>query len=218
MARPRSDIRTRILHAARQRFLLEGVDGAPLRRIARDARTSIAMIYYYFPAKDDLFFAIVEEVYEVLLVDLTRALDPALPVEERVRRLYRRVGALSDDERLVVRLVLHEALVSSSRLDRLIERFQRGHVPHVLRTIADGLTDGTFEKNLHPLLVGLTMIALGGPAQLLRRVVEGRLPTMGLPAGEALSDALIGILLRGIGGKTTASQGSGQAAIVGGAP
>lgn len=202
MARPRSDIRTRILHAARKRFLLEGVDGASLRRIARDARTSIAMIYYYFPAKDDLFFAVIEEVYEVMLVDLTRALDPAQPVEERVRRLYRRVGALSDDERLVVRLVMHEALVSSARLDRLIARFQRGHVPFVLKTIADGLSDGTFDAGLHPIVVGLSMIALGGPAQLLRRVVEGRLPTEGAPAGETLSETMLGVLLRGIGGKS----------------
>lgn len=218
MARPRSDIRTRILHAARERFLLEGVDGASLRRIARDARTSIAMIYYYFPAKDDLFFAVVEEVYEVMLVDLTRALDPTLPAEERVRRLYRRVGALTDDERLVVRLVLHEALVSSTRLDRLIARFQRGHVPYVLRTIADGLSDGTFDAGLHPIVVGLSMIALGGPAQLLRRVVEGRLPTDGAPRGEALSEVMLGILLRGIGGKTSTPGVTQRTNAIGGAP
>ena len=62
MARPRSDIEPRIVHAARRRFLKEGVDGASLRTIARDAKTSIGMVYYYFPTKDDLFFAVVEEV------------------------------------------------------------------------------------------------------------------------------------------------------------
>lgn len=217
MARPRSDIRTRILHAARKRFLLEGVDGASLRRIAREARTSIAMIYYYFPAKDDLFFAIVEEVYEVMLVDLTRALDPALPVEERVRRLYRRVGALTGDETLVVRLVLHEALVSSTRLERLIARFQRGHVPHVLKTIADGLSDGTFDAGLHPIVVGLSMIALGGPAQLLRRVADGRLPTEGAPRGEEFSETMLGVLLRGIGGTAVTPKTARANVTVGGA-
>src|SRR6185295_5828153 len=70
MARPPTDIRQRILGAARARFLAEGVDGASLREIARDAKTTIGMVSYYFPAKDDLFLAVVEEVYAVLLGDL----------------------------------------------------------------------------------------------------------------------------------------------------
>jgi AcrR family transcriptional regulator len=205
MARPRSDIRVRILRAARERFLMQGVDGASLRRIARDAETSIAMIYYYFPTKDDLFAAIVEEVYEVALVDLTAALDPELPVEERIRRLYRRIGAVSEEEMRVIRLVLREALVSSERLDRLFERFQRGHLPYVLRTIAEGLAGGTFDARLHPLAVLLSMVALGGPGQLLRRVVERRLPSTGAPAGEALSELMVGVLLHGVGSKAPAA-------------
>ena len=70
MARPRSDIGPRIVHAARRRFLVEGVDGASLRAIAHDARTSIGMIYYYFPTKDDLFLAVVEEMYVTVLADM----------------------------------------------------------------------------------------------------------------------------------------------------
>src|SRR5262249_27779376 len=67
MPRPRTDIRVRILHAARARFAAKGVDGSSLRSIAADARTSIGMIYYYFPSKDALFLAVVEEVYGNLL-------------------------------------------------------------------------------------------------------------------------------------------------------
>jgi AcrR family transcriptional regulator len=129
MARPRSDIQKRVIHAARTRFLAEGVDGASLRRIARAARTSIGMVYYYFPTKDDLFLAVVEDVYVVFLADLVLALEPSLPVEERILRLYRRIGAVTENERLILRLVLREALVSSARLDRIVERFQRGHHP-----------------------------------------------------------------------------------------
>jgi TetR/AcrR family transcriptional regulator, transcriptional repressor for nem operon len=58
MARPASDIGPRIVHAARARFLQEGVDGAALRQIARDAGTNIGMVYYYFKTKDDLLAAV----------------------------------------------------------------------------------------------------------------------------------------------------------------
>src|SRR6266545_901848 len=105
MARPRTDIAPRILHAARARFLAEGVDGASLRAIARAAGTSIGMLYYYFSSKDDLFLAVVEEVYGALLADLARALAPDAPVEERIAALYQRIAAMSDEELSVIRLV-----------------------------------------------------------------------------------------------------------------
>lgn len=201
MARPRSNIRTRIQHAARKRFLAEGVDGASLRRIAKEAKTSIGMIYYYYPTKDDLFLAVVEEVYAVVLADLLSALDPALPVEERIRRLYRRIGAVTPDELLVIRLVLREALVSSKRLDRIFELFWRGHVPLIFKLIGDGLADGTFDDRIHPAVLGLSMLALGGPGQLVRRAFEARSPFPGIPSGPELSEQMLKNLLHGVGGK-----------------
>ena len=139
MARPRTDIAPRILHAARDRFLHDGVDGASLRAIARDAGTSIGMLYYYHPTKDDLFLAVVEEVYAALLVDLAAALAPDAPVDQRIRRVFDRLGAATDEELTVLRLMVREALISSPRLERLMERFRRGHQPllflKVLRTI-----------------------------------------------------------------------------------
>src|SRR6185436_4632896 len=111
MARPRSDIAPRILAAARERCLYDGVDGASLRAIAKEAGTSIGMVYYYFPTKDDLFVAAIEEVYGKLLDDLARALAPDAPVEERLRRMYERFGAASETELMTVRMLAREALV-----------------------------------------------------------------------------------------------------------
>src|SRR6185503_6984924 len=103
MARPRSDIGPRVILAARDRFLKDGVDGASLRAIAQDAKTSIGMIYYYFPTKDDLFLAVVEQVYEKVLADMAKALEPDVPVRDRLIRLSTRVGQASDEEVLVAR-------------------------------------------------------------------------------------------------------------------
>lgn len=204
MARPRSDIRTRVLHKARERFLLEGVDGASLRRIAEDAGTSIGMVYYYFPTKDDLFLGVVEEVYQVVLADLQAALDPSHPVPERIRAVYARIGRLSEEERMVVRLVLREALVSSTRLGRIVERFQRGHVPLMLRLIAEGLADGTFDANIPPMFIAIAMMALGGPGQLILRAIEGYSPFPPPADGVSQPERMLGILLKGVGGRASA--------------
>jgi len=201
MARPRSDIRTRVLHAARARFLSDGVDGASLRRIAQEAKTSIGMVYYYFPTKDDLFLGIVEDVYQGILADLSKALEPTRSVEERLLGLYTRVGSMSEDERMVVRLVLREALVSSSRLDSILERFQRGHLPLMMKLVVDGIAGGTFRPDIHPLTIAISMMSLGGMGQLIHRLVAPRAPIPGAPEGRELSEQMVRILLNGVGHK-----------------
>jgi AcrR family transcriptional regulator len=198
MARPRSDIAPRILRAARHRFLARGVDGASLRGIAADARTSIGMVYYYFPTKDDLFLAVVESVYVGFLQDLERTLDAQRPVVERIEGLYRRIGAASPLEREVLRLVLREALTSPARLTRLIRRFRKGHVPLLLSLVRDGFAAGTFSPDVPPPLVLMAMMALGGPGQAMLQVMARRVRLPGIPPAEALAPALVRILLGGV--------------------
>jgi AcrR family transcriptional regulator len=198
MARPRGDIQPRILHAARARFLAEGVDGASLRRIAQDAGTSIGMVYYYFPSKDDLFLGVVEEVYVALLADLEAALRPSLPVPERIQRLYQRLGALSPDELVVMRIVVREVLALPARLDRLIARFQRGHLPLILALVRDGFAAGLFDPQLPLPLVGAAMMVLGGPAQILLRVAGQRGLLPATAAGPPLAAALMRVFLGGV--------------------
>ena len=202
MARPRSDIRPRIIEAARARFLSDGVDGASLRGIAQDAGTSIGMVYYYFPTKDDLFLGVVEDVYVGLLEDLAVALDPSTPVQRRIEQVYARAGAMSDIEFMVVRIVIREALVSSSRLESLMQRFARGHLPLLLATIHQGLAEGVLSDR-HPLPVHLASIGvLAIFPQVIRRLLGQASPVLlaMLPTPEDLAPKLADVVMHGIGG------------------
>ena len=199
MARPRTDIRPRILQAARKRFLDGGVDGVSLRAIARAARTSIGMIYYYFPTKDDLFFAVVEESYEKILADIERVLATEGGVEERLVRLGERISDATDEEIETVRLVVREALLSSARRDRLVQRFTRGHVALIFRTVMEGVKEGAFDAKRHPAVLLLATFSLAFPPQILRRVAGERLPVPGVPSGKALARELVDVLFRGAG-------------------
>lgn len=201
MARPRSDIRDRIVHAAREHFLRDGVDGASLRGVAAEAKTSIGMVYYYFKTKDELFLAVLEDVYAAVLRDLLDALDPSRSVEERIRRLYRRVGSLSNEERTVIRLILREALVSSERVDQVIERFRRGHLPLMLQLVADAIASGKVEASIPPVVILVSMMALGGAGQLLLQFAESRLPFPSPKDAMASWDRMLGIFLHGVSAK-----------------
>jgi AcrR family transcriptional regulator len=197
MARPRTDIRPRILAAARARFLAEGVDGASLRAIARDAGSNLGMLYYYFPSKDDLFLAVVEEVYAALLADLTGALAPGR-FEDRLGRLYARIAAMSDHEHEVVKLVVREVIGGSPRLGKLVERFQRGHLPLVLGALFDGIREGRVRADLPPPLVLVLTFAIGGLPQLIRRSAGDLPPFRDLPPPDALARLLLDAFLRAV--------------------
>lgn len=207
MARPRTDIAPRIVRAARKRFLEEGVDGASLRTIARDAKTNVGMIYYYFPTKDDLFLAIVEEKYAGLLHELEQILGTEGTTRDRLRRVFSRIGALSSEEADVVRLIVREALVSSARLDRLLERFSRGHLPMLFAVIGDGVQRGELVDNVPMPLLTIAMLGAGVLPQIFRRVAGERAPIFGdLPSGEALAELMLNVIYEGVGRRTAASK------------
>jgi AcrR family transcriptional regulator len=200
MARPRSDIEPRILHAARRRFLAEGVDGASLRTIASDAKTNVGMIFYYFPTKDDLFLAVVEEVYGKLVGHLSLALEGEGGTRARLHAAFARLGHATDDEVEVIRLILREALLvpTSPRFTRLMARFRQGHLAVVLRTLARGVEDGEVDGSVPLPLLMMTTFAMGALPQILRRVAGHELPFSMLPPPDVLAEKAVELLFRGV--------------------
>ncbi len=198
MARPPSDIDKRVLRAARRQFVKKGVEATSLRSIAHEAKTSIGMVYYYFPTKDELFFAVVEEVYAKLLDDLEAALDPQQPFQTRVRQLYTRLGTLSQVERNIVRLVVLEALTSSSRFPRLVERFKRGHIAMIVQLVRDGSSSGALRRDVSPFALMSSIVAVGTLPQIVAKILGKDLPAGLLPEPARLVDELERVLFEGL--------------------
>lgn len=211
MARPQSGLDRRIVEKARARFLIEGVEGASLRQIAKDAETNIGMVYYYFPTKDDLFLAVVEDVYEEFLAAMNALLAEDLPPEKRIEKLYVRVATMSEREFDVVRLIIREGLVSSSRLSKIAERFRAGHLPMVLGLILSGTSTERFRQDVPPVGILASMMANGIFPQLLRRlVIAADLPAKGLlPDAQTSARTMHEILMHGIAGPATRDQDAG---------
>jgi AcrR family transcriptional regulator len=202
MARPRSDIKSRLLLAARRRFLAEGVDGASLRTIANDAKTNVGMVVYYFPTKDELFLAVVEHAYARLLEDVTRALREPKTVRDRLAAAFARLGEASDEELEVIRLILREALLvpASPRFAKLLARFREGHFAVLLQTLAEGVNDGELDASVPLPLLMIATFAMGGVPQVIRRIAGAESPFTALPAPPELAGIALELLLRGIGG------------------
>jgi AcrR family transcriptional regulator len=84
--RDRQRIRKAILDAARDLFISEGYGKVSMRRIAERIEYSPAAIYSYFPAKDDIFFALAEEGFRLLADHVLTSVKHLGDPLERVRR------------------------------------------------------------------------------------------------------------------------------------
>jgi AcrR family transcriptional regulator len=208
--RPRTDIQPRIVHAARARFLAEGVDGASLRTIAAEAGTNVGMVFYYFPTKDDLFLAVVEEFYGKFLEDLARTLGGDAPVRERLERAFVRIGSATPDELDVVRLVVREALLSSERFRKVLARAQRGHLALLVSTLVEGVERGEIDGDLPLPLLLVSTFAMGGLPQVIRRATGDVPPFAAFPPPRQLAAASVELLFRAIAPRPAKKAGASR--------
>ena len=87
-AAPSADPRADIIAAAARLFRKQGFAGASVREIASEAGLKKASLYYYFPSKEEIVYAMVEDV-----------LAPALATQRRLGK-----AALSEAARLYLYL------------------------------------------------------------------------------------------------------------------
>ena len=170
MARPAK--RHRAAHPARRARALPARGRG--RRVAAQHRaatrgTNIGMVYYYFPTKDDLFLAVVEEMYVEAARRLRRRRSlPTCRSRSASAGCTLRIGASqrrasSRSMRLVVREALR--LVGATRpRDRAF--LARAH-PLLLRRSPTASREGKLRRDVHPALYMMAMLAIGGPPQLI---------------------------------------------------
>ena len=99
------DKKQSILQSAAALFAQKGFDGATMIDVATACGTSKSHLYHYFPAKEDLLFAIVQVHITQQAAELTAIVKLPLPAEERFSRYvaaFVERGARSRNEHLVL--------------------------------------------------------------------------------------------------------------------
>src|SRR5262245_32866694 len=123
--RDRQALRRAILDAARDLFVTEGYQNVSMRKIAERIEYSAASIYSYFPAKDDIFFALAEEGFRLLHAQMPHyAGEDAKPSVDRldlVREICWRIYQFSLDQPQYFALMFLDRSVP--RINREYERF-----------------------------------------------------------------------------------------------
>ncbi len=163
MARTRAtdfdEKRRGLLEHAATVFAEQGMEKASMAQIAAHGQVSKALLYHYYPSKDALIFAIIITHLEELDTAIEAAHDPALPPQQRLRKL---VGAVLEnyrgaDNEHKVQLNATSALSDEQKAEILsIERRIVRRFAIVLKEINPNL-----DNPERPLLTPVTMSLFG---------------------------------------------------------
>jgi AcrR family transcriptional regulator len=206
--RDREVVRRAILDAARDLFVAEGYGNVSIRKIAERIEYSPAALYSYFPSKDDIFFALADEGFQLLQATSeadTQPGDATGSALERVRAQVWRLYQFSRQHPQYFALMFVDRSVP--RISREYEGFAwvRKAKTQVHADLQECIATGVFPNNVVPsvafrlLTVGLLGVASMrlsdrlGPGEDADAIAAGMLDTLiaGLRAGAAPSSIVV---------------------------
>ena len=141
----RNNASDRILNAAIALFKARGYHGTSVRELAQAVHIEPASLYYHFPSKQDILFAIFERIMDAVLDDIGDAMAGNATPEEQLRAAVR-AHVLFHIARQDEAFISHSELRSLSAPNRRRIIAQRDRYERMMRTLlAAGVRTGSFE-------------------------------------------------------------------------
>lgn len=155
-----SGVALRLIRQATIQFASKGYAATSIDDVVAGANLTKGAFYYYFDAKEDLLFAIYQQVIEAELDSLARVLDRHLTPSEAVIELIRDViltTAAHQDNVVVYLREMHT--LSPSKSSALRASRNRYHTAF-RKILSDGIADGSFAENLNTELATIAFFGL----------------------------------------------------------
>ena len=155
--------RARIVKAAIEEFAARGFKGASMDAIAARTHTTRALINYYFGGKEQIYLAVLEQVYaEIRHAESFLDLEHLAPVQA-IRRIVEFTFDYYLSHQYFVRIVVAENQAKGRhfRKSKAMRTLNRPIIDMLARVIERGQTDGTFRRDVDPVEVHMAIAALG---------------------------------------------------------
>ena len=155
--------RREILEAARAEFAERGLDGARVDRIAERADANKRLIYHYFNSKDELYSAVLEDVYRQIRVgEFGLDLEHKAPADA-MRGLVRFTFEHFLANPWFISILNNENLHRARHLRRLptIRELHSPLITQIEDILRRGVGAGDFRDDVDPVQLYITIAALG---------------------------------------------------------
>jgi AcrR family transcriptional regulator len=155
--------RARILKAALDEFAARGFKGASMDAIAARTHTTRALINYYFGGKEQLYIAVLEQVYaEIREAESALELDHLPPVRA-MRRIVEFTFNYYLEHEGFVRLVVAENQAKGRYLKKsaAMRSLNRTIIDTLGEVIARGQREGSFRSGVDSVEIHMAIAALG---------------------------------------------------------
>ncbi|SRR5260221_5601811 len=142
--------RSRIFDAALKEFAINGLAGARTDAIAKAAGVNIALLFYYFKSKEELYFAILDEMFSrwnsTLLTPLESRGTPEQRILKYVETYFDHVAVSIWKPRLVQQELMR--CKHSPAIRRLLKKYGKPVHECVIKVLREGIANGSFRAEL----------------------------------------------------------------------
>jgi TetR/AcrR family fatty acid metabolism transcriptional regulator len=145
--------RNKIIQTALSIFAEKGFQDATIAEISKAASVSEATVYEYFKTKEDLLFAIPEEITEESIREWDLILPYLRGTENKLRALVQRYLTLYQNNPHYSALIMLQLKTNRNFLKTEAYKVVQGIAHQMLNFIQEGIENGTFKKDTNPHLV-----------------------------------------------------------------
>jgi len=117
----------RIIIAARQLFYKKGYDGTRMRDIAATAGVNLAMLHYYYRAKEAIFMIVFEEAFGLLFKRIDKALAADCGFFGKIRQMVYSYADMASENPELPMFVMHEASKNPELVPAMMEKHKVRH-------------------------------------------------------------------------------------------
>lgn len=160
----REQTRARLLESAAAAFARNGLEGANVNAISLAAGLAKGTVYNYFPSKEALFSAVVQDACQRAVADAGRAGGKG-SIEQRLRALVAADVAWARDHESFARVLVGEVFSGSPERYARVVTASAPFVEQVARVLVEGVAQGEIRgdrpaEELALVFTGLGLIAL----------------------------------------------------------
>lgn len=163
-----------ILRAARERFAHYGFSKVTMDEIASDVDMGKASLYYYFPAKEDLFRAVISQEQNQFISTIENILAKDISVSQKlIEYVEERIGVFQELLNLGT-LNVHSYFDSKSIYKSLFENFHSQELKLMEKLFLEGKQKGEFNKSISEDVPQLLLHILQGLRLRMLRKLKGK--------------------------------------------